>query len=164
MRRIALLTLLVLGLPAVALFTNIGIADAHRGQAINAEFIARLHERHGHHQFRGGDGTPGHTWQSYRREARRLRAYLRQVELNRQRQALVARWQGVADCEAGGNWHINTGNGHYGGLQFSMSTWSNYGGSGMPNDAPAWRQAEIGERVRNDSGLGAWPHCGQYYG
>ena len=70
------------------------------------------------------------------------------------------RWQGVADCESGGNWHINTGNGHYGGLQFSMGTWEAYGGSGMPHQQEAWRQARVAERVRVASGLGDWPQCG----
>ena len=164
MRRIALLLLLTLGLPAAALVADVGLADAHRGTPVDAEFIARLHQRHGHTQFRGGDGTPGHTWTAYRREARRLRAYLRAVQLNRQREALVDRWRGVAQCESGGNWHINTGNGHYGGLQFSLSTWRAHGGSGLPHEAAPWRQAEVGERVRASSGLGAWPHCGRYYG
>jgi hypothetical protein len=164
MRRIALLALLSLGLPLLALATGVGTADAGRRATIDAEYMARVHARHGHTQFRGGEGTPGHTWTAYRREARRLRAYLRQAQLNRQRQALVARWQGVADCEAGGNWHINTGNGHYGGLQFSAGTWRAYGGSGLPHEHAAWRQAEVAERVRADSGLGSWPHCGERYG
>jgi len=133
MRRILLLTLLTLALPAVALATSAGPAGAGRSATINAEYIARHHADHGHRQFLGGQGTPGHTWPAYQREARRLRAYLHQVEVNRQRQAMVRRWQGVADCESGGNWHINTGNGHYGGLQFSMGTWSTYGGSGLPH-------------------------------
>ena len=72
-------------------------------------------------------------------------------------------WDAVAFCESTNNWSINTGNGFYGGLQFSMRTWNAHGGSGMPNEAPAWRQAEVGERVRQSSGLGAWPHCGQFY-
>jgi hypothetical protein len=84
--------------------------------------------------------------------------------VQRQRQQLVARWDGVAACESGGNWSINTGNGYYGGLQFSMGTWSAYGGQGMPNQQPAWYQAKIAERVRVDSGLGHWPRCGSNYG
>ena len=164
MRRIVLLVLLSLGLPLAALVTGAGSASAGRGPTINAEYIARVHARHGHSQFRGGEGTPGHTWVAYQREARRLRAYLHQLEVNRQRQALVQRWQGVADCESGGNWRANTGNGHYGGLQFSLGTWQGHGGAGMPNEAAAWRQSEIAERVKASSGLGAWPHCGQYYG
>jgi hypothetical protein len=164
MRRIALLALLSLGLPLAAVVTGAASASAGHGPHINAEYIARAHARHGHTQFRGGEGTPGHTWTAYRREARRLRAYLHQVEVNRRRAALVDRWQGVADCESGGNWHINSGNGHYGGLQFSLRTWQDHGGSGMPNEAAAWRQSEIAERVRASSGLGAWPHCGRHYG
>ena len=163
MRRILLPALLTLTLPLVAL-VDVSAAATREARTIDAAYIARAHERHGHAQFRGGEGTPGHTWQAYRREARQLRAYLHQIQVNRQREALVRRWQGVAQCEAGGNWHANTGNGFYGGLQFSMRTWSAHGGSGMPNEAPAWRQAEVGERVRQSSGLGAWPHCGQYYG
>jgi len=164
MRRIMLLVLLTLALPTVALVTGAGTAGAGRSGTINAEYIARYHENHGHSQYLGGRGTPGHTWTEYQRQARNLREYLRRVEISRQRQALVRRWQGVADCEAGGNWHINTGNGHYGGLQFSLGTWSAYGGSGMPHQQDPWRQAEVAERVRNATGLGAWPHCGSQYG
>ncbi len=164
MRRIVLLTLLTLALPAVALATGAGTAGAGRATTINAEYIARLHADHGHRQFLGGQGTAGHTWTAYQREARNLRAYLYQLEVNRQRRALVNRWQGVADCESGGNWHINTGNGHYGGLQFSMGTWEAYGGSGMPHQKEAWRQARVAERVRVASGLGHWPRCGARYG
>jgi hypothetical protein len=87
-----------------------------------------------------------------------------QAQQTRARRArLVARWQGVADCESGGNWSINTGNGYYGGLQFSQQTWEAYGGRGMPHQQPAWYQSGIAERVRAGQGLGAWPHCGQYY-
>ena len=164
MRRIVLLALLTIALPAVALATSAGTAGAGRSATINAEYIARLHADHGHRQFLDGQGTPGHTWAAYQREARNLRAYLHQIEVNRRRQALVNRWQGVADCESGGNWHINTGNGHYGGLQFSLGTWGAYGGHGMPHQQEAWKQAQVAERVRLDSGLGAWPHCGAHYG
>jgi hypothetical protein len=164
MRRIALLLLLCVGLPAVALLTNVVSADARRGPTIDAHYIARLHEQHGHSQWRNGLGTQGHTWPAYQREAKRLRLYLWVLAVNRHRESLVARWQGVADCESGGNWRTNTGNGHYGGLQFSLRTWQSHGGSGLPSDAPAWRQSEIAEQVRTASGLGAWPHCGQHYG
>ena len=73
-------------------------------------------------------------------------------------------WERLASCESGGNWHINSGNGHYGGLQFSMGTWQSYGGTGMPHEQAAWRQAQVAERVRSSSGLGSWPHCGSHYG
>ena len=161
MRRLLLLALLTLALPMLAAVDVSGAQEA--GRSIDAGYIARAHARHGHHQYRGGDGTPGHTWVAYRREARQLRNYLHQLQVARRRQALVARWQPVVDCEAGGNWHISTGNGHYGGLQFSMGTWNAYGGTGMPNEQAPWRQAEIADRVRVDTGLGAWPHCGSRY-
>lgn len=164
MRRILLLALLSIALPALAVGTDLGSAGAGSAQAINAEYMARYHARHGHSQFRNGEGTPGHTWRAYQREATQLKLYLYAAAVSRHRQAVVARWQGVADCESGGNWSINTGNGHYGGLQFNLSTWRAHGGSGLPNQNPAWRQAEIGDRVRIASGLGSWPHCGGHYG
>ena len=140
MRRIALLMVLALGLPTLALATDTGAAEAGRGPAINARYIARYHVQHGHRQYLSGRGTRGHTWAAYQRQARALRTYLERVERARQRQALVRRWQGVADCESGGNWSINTGNGHYGGLQFNLGTWRAYGGTGMPHQQPAWQQ------------------------
>ncbi len=163
MRRILLLALLALGLPLLVAL-DVGPAEARRGAAIDAEYMARVHARHGHSQFRNGQGTPGHTWTAYRREARQLRAYLQAARVARERRALVDRWQGVANCESGGNWHTNTGNGYYGGLQFSMGTWQAYGGQGMPHEQAAWAQARIADRVRVDQGLGAWPHCGGHYG
>src|SRR4051794_16209892 len=50
--------------------------------------------------------------------------------------ASVSTWDRVANCESSGNWHINTGNGYYGGLQFSLSTWRGYGGGGRAAEAP----------------------------
>ena len=163
MRRLFALVLLTLGLPLLAM-VDPGHGQESGSRTIDAASMARLHARHGHSQYRGGEGTPGHTWQAYRREARQLRRYLHRVAVNRQRADLVARWQPVAECEAGGNWHINTGNGYYGGLQFSMPTWQAHGGAGVPSEHPAWRQAQVAERVRTSSGLGAWPHCGHRYG
>jgi len=87
----------------------------------------------------------------------------RRARTRERRAALVAHWQGVAECESGGDWSIDTGNGYYGGLQFSLETWQAYGGRGMPHEQPAWYQAGIAERVRRDSGLHHWPNCGQYY-
>ena len=73
-------------------------------------------------------------------------------------------WSGVAQCESGGNWHINTGNGYYGGLQFSSSTWLGYGGGQYAPRAdlatPA-QQIEIAEAVLDGQGVGAWPTCGK---
>jgi uncharacterized protein YabE (DUF348 family) len=71
-------------------------------------------------------------------------------------------WDRIAQCESGGNWHANTGNGYYGGLQFSMGTWRANGGSGRPDQASREQQIAVAERVRAGSGgYGAWPHCGK---
>jgi uncharacterized protein YabE (DUF348 family) len=69
-------------------------------------------------------------------------------------------WDRLAQCEAGGNWATNTGNGYYGGLQFSLGTWHAYGGSGLPSSASRATQIAIATKVRNASGgYGAWPAC-----
>jgi uncharacterized protein YabE (DUF348 family) len=69
-------------------------------------------------------------------------------------------WDRLAQCESGGNWATNTGNGYYGGLQFSLGTWHAYGGSGLPSSASRGTQIAIATKVRNASGgYGAWPAC-----
>ncbi|MGI3782113.1 MAG: ubiquitin-like domain-containing protein [Janthinobacterium lividum] len=70
--------------------------------------------------------------------------------------ANVGLWDKIAACESGGNWSINTGNGYYGGLQFSLATWRAYGGTGMPNQQSKAAQIAVAERVRKGSGLGNW--------
>jgi uncharacterized protein YabE (DUF348 family) len=70
-------------------------------------------------------------------------------------------WDRIAQCESGGNWATNTGNGYYGGLQFTLSTWHAYGGAGMPNQASREAQIAVAERVAAaEGGYGAWPVCG----
>ncbi|WP_016693124.1 transglycosylase family protein [Rhodococcus rhodochrous] len=71
-------------------------------------------------------------------------------------------WDGVAQCESGGNWAINTGNGYYGGLQFSQSTWEANGGNGRADQASKAEQIRVAENVLQTQGPGAWPVCGQY--
>jgi uncharacterized protein YabE (DUF348 family) len=69
-------------------------------------------------------------------------------------------WDRLAQCESGGNWSINTGNGYYGGLQFSLSTWRAYGGTGLPSQHSRETQIAIATKLRDASGgYGAWPHC-----
>jgi len=69
-------------------------------------------------------------------------------------------WDKIAACESGGNWATNTGNGYYGGLQFSLGTWQAYGGSGLPSNASRETQIAIATKVRDASGgYGAWPGC-----
>jgi len=77
--------------------------------------------------------------------------------------ATASEWDAVAQCESGGNWSINTGNGYYGGLQFSASTWAAYGGTAYAataNLASKSEQIAIGEKVLAAQGKGAWPTCG----
>jgi uncharacterized protein YabE (DUF348 family) len=74
-------------------------------------------------------------------------------------------WDKLAQCEAGGNWAANTGNGYYGGLQFNLSTWHAYGGPGYPHTASRATQIAIATKVRDArGGYGAWPACSQALG
>ncbi|MFJ1607689.1 transglycosylase family protein [Streptomyces sp. NPDC088253] len=71
-------------------------------------------------------------------------------------------WDRIAKCESGGNWHINTGNGYYGGLQFSAGTWRAYGGStyaSTADKASKSAQIAVATKVQNAQGWGAWPTC-----
>ncbi|MFF1882901.1 transglycosylase family protein [Pseudarthrobacter sp. NPDC058196] len=73
-------------------------------------------------------------------------------------------WDSLAQCESGGNWSTNTGNGFSGGLQFTSSTWSAYGGTGSPANASREQQIAVAERVQASQGWGAWPSCASQLG
>ncbi len=74
-------------------------------------------------------------------------------------------WDSLAQCESGGNWAINTGNGYYGGLQFNLGTWQAYGGTGLPSNASRETQIAIATKLRDASGgYGAWPACSSKLG
>jgi len=69
-------------------------------------------------------------------------------------------WDQLAECESGGNWAINTGNGYYGGLQFNLSTWQAYGGTGLPSENSRETQIAVATRLRDATGgYGSWPGC-----
>nr|WP_260856868.1 LysM peptidoglycan-binding domain-containing protein [Kocuria rhizophila] len=68
-------------------------------------------------------------------------------------------WDALAQCESGGNWGTNTGNGFSGGLQFTPSTWAAFGGSGSPQGASKGEQIRVAENVLAGQGWGAWPAC-----
>ncbi|MEU6094548.1 transglycosylase family protein [Streptomyces sp. NPDC047079] len=71
-------------------------------------------------------------------------------------------WDRIAQCESGGNWHINTGNGYYGGLQFSAGTWRAYGGTAYAptaDQASKGAQIAVAANVQRAQGWGAWPVC-----
>jgi len=74
-----------------------------------------------------------------------------------------ANWSAIAACESGGNWSASTGNGFYGGLQFTEQTWLGYGGgqyASSANQATKAQQIAVAERVLAGQGIGAWPTCG----
>ena len=76
-------------------------------------------------------------------------------------------WDRLAQCESGGNWGINTGNGYQGGLQFSPSTWNAYGGqqyAPTAHQASRDQQIAVAERVLEGQGWGAWPSCSSSLG
>lgn len=68
-------------------------------------------------------------------------------------------WDSIARCESGGNWAINTGNGFYGGLQFTLGSWHGVGGEGYPNEASREEQIARGQMLQARQGWGAWPAC-----
>jgi hypothetical protein len=70
-------------------------------------------------------------------------------------------WDQLAQCESGGNWSINTGNGYYGGLQFNLGTWQAYGGTGYPHENSREQQIAVATRLRDANGgsYGSWPAC-----
>ena len=70
-------------------------------------------------------------------------------------------WDSVAQCESGGDWGANTGNGYYGGLQISPSTWRAHGGSGLPHHNSREAQIQVAESILAGQGAGAWPTCGR---
>ena len=79
-------------------------------------------------------------------------------------QASSVNWDAIAQCESGGNWGISTGNGFYGGLQFTKGTWRAYGGTkyaSTANKASRSEQIAIAEKVLRGQGIGAWPVCGK---
>lgn len=76
-------------------------------------------------------------------------------------------WDRLAQCESGGNWRANTGNGYYGGLQFSRGTWRSFGGgayAGTANHASRSQQIAIAEKVLRSQGWRAWPACSRKAG
>ncbi|WP_062216443.1 transglycosylase family protein [Streptomyces sp. NBRC 109706] len=81
--------------------------------------------------------------------------------------ASVDTWDAVAQCESGGNWSINTGNGYYGGLQFSQSSWEAAGGTqyaARADQASKEQQIAAAEQLLAMQGPGAWPTCGAQAG
>ena len=76
----------------------------------------------------------------------------------------VANFDRLAQCESGGRWNINTGNGYYGGLQFSAATWRSIGYGGLPHQASRETQIQAGQKLQARSGWGQWPACSRKLG
>jgi uncharacterized protein YabE (DUF348 family) len=87
-----------------------------------------------------------------------------QVTVGTKERSIDGVWDKLAQCEAGGNWSINSGNGYYGGLQFNAGTWRAYGGTGLPHQNSREQQIAIGEKVQAAQGWGAWPGCARKLG
>jgi LysM repeat protein len=87
-----------------------------------------------------------------------------QSEPVKSKPAQGSKWDRLAQCESSGNWSINSGNGYYGGLQFSPVTWRAFGGKGMPQNATRAEQIAVAERVLAKQGWGAWPACSKKLG
>lgn len=75
-----------------------------------------------------------------------------------------AAWDRLAQCESNGNWAANTGNGYYGGIQFSLSSWQAVGGPGRPDQASRETQIAMGQRLWNQGGWVHWPACSRQLG
>lgn len=75
-----------------------------------------------------------------------------------------ATWDRLAGCESDGNWALNTGNGYYGGLQFSLATWQEVGGAGYPHQASREEQIQRGRILQARYGWGQWPYCARQLG
>lgn len=68
-------------------------------------------------------------------------------------------WDRLANCESSGNWAADTGNGFYGGLQFTLSSWNAVGGTGLPSDASRTEQIMRAQKLQAIQGWAAWPVC-----
>jgi len=119
-------------------------------------------------RYRGRHRAPTQTTQIVARStAAGTAVALPLVGMSAAHAATESQWDRVAQCESGGNWHINTGNGYYGGLQFTQSTWMGYGGGNYASRADlATKSAQIviANRVQASQGWGAWPVCSKYAG
>ena len=75
-----------------------------------------------------------------------------------------ATWDRLAQCESSGNWGLNSGNGYYGGIQFSLATWQNVGGAGYPHQATKAEQIHRGKILQARAGWDQWPACAKKLG
>jgi LysM repeat protein len=124
-----------------------------------------------HRSFSSGQSSVGHQDRSssVQRTSSQVRSHSSRQgsSSSRQSSGSVASggvWDRLAQCESGGNWSINTGNGFFGGLQFTQSSWSAAGGSGSPQHASRSEQIRVAQNLQKMQGWGAWPTCSRKIG
>jgi hypothetical protein len=118
-------------------------------------------------RYRGKHRKPSRTRHAIARLATVGAAIMTPVMLAHPAGAAGKDWDALAQCESGGNWEANTGNGFEGGLQFTPSTWAAYGGTQYAHnaaDATREQQIAVAQRVLNAQGPGAWPVCSKKTG
>lgn len=188
-RLVFVVTSLSVMIPAIALAQNAEVTPAATARVAPTEqqlvdHFPALNAERQLIQWR----TVGYTrWQEYLRKKTRLRREAAQAHLRAARlaaapasppkQATVSyttssytggsvNWYAIASCESGGRWDLNTGNGFWGGLQFTPQTWFAYGGGPFSGVGPfpysASAQIAVAERVLARQGIGAWPYCGRF--
>lgn len=87
-----------------------------------------------------------------------------QVHLMEEAEVEYGIWDDLAECESSGDWSINTGNGYYGGVQFSIESWRAVGGEGHPHEATRDEQIKRAEMLLDIQGWNAWPTCSRKLG
>jgi len=125
--------------------------------------------RHAHARYRGRHRTPSTATRLTAVSAVGVGAAAASVVLTpaAAHAASDTAWDKVAQCESGGNWADDTGNGYYGGLQFSASTWHSFGGdryAALANEASRGEQIDVANNVLAAQGWGAWPVCSRVAG
>jgi LysM repeat protein len=123
-----------------------------------------------HRSFAGGHASlrQHHRSSSVERTSSQVRSHSSRQESSSSRHsgsvASGGVWDRLAQCESGGNWSTDTGNGFYGGLQFTQSSWSAAGGSGNPQHAGRSEQIRVAQNLQKMQGWGAWPTCSRKIG
>lgn len=131
---------------------DVATADAHHRGCHTKACVKRVQIAQAGYPF-------CNTWKCVRRVARKREARWRFDNAN-----LINAFEAIARCESGGNWSINTGNGYYGGIQFSLRSWRAVGGVGYPHQNSKWEQIRRGIRLLAVQGWGAWPACSRKLG
>ncbi|MGI8576074.1 MAG: transglycosylase family protein [Egibacteraceae bacterium] len=156
-------------LPALTAQAHAGTANTVQAQSdsdqVSPELARRRRKARALRRARAIKRQKARRIQRARAAKRRRARETRRARVVQRRRARAARrraervWNRLARCESDGRWGAATGNGYYGGLQFSLSSWRAVGGSGYPHRASRAEQIKRGQRLRARQGWGAWPHC-----